>query len=207
MPVPAGPLPPWYVDLDTLKLNLKISDSDRDALLVDAIAAASRSIDDHTGRRFYRDDTASSWVYRPVRRVRPDPDGDLLLVDDIATTDGLVVEVGTLGGSAWSAVAGYETSPDNALAMGVAITGLRRALASWAYAATDRVRVTACWGWPAVPDVVRQACLIQAGRLFRRKDSPEGIAGSSEWGAIRVGRIDPDVQTLLAPYVIPGFGG
>jgi hypothetical protein len=64
-----------------------------------------------------------------------------------------------------------------------------------------RVRVTARWGWPSVPDGVAQAAALLAARLYRRKDSPEGVLGSSEWGAVRVARFDPDVEGLIAPYI------
>jgi hypothetical protein len=72
--------------------------------------------------------------------------------------------------------------------------------------ATTRVRVTAKFGWPTVPDDIVQACLIQASRLFKRADSPEGVMGSSEWGVVRLSRRDPDVWALIEPYTLPGFG-
>jgi hypothetical protein len=64
------------------------------------------------------------------------------------------------------------------------------------------VKVTGRWGWPEVPTPVRQACLIQASRLYKRSQSPEGVTGfGSEFGAIRLSaRPDPDVVALLAPY-------
>ena len=64
------------------------------------------------------------------------------------------------------------------------------------------VQVTAAWGWSAIPDEVKQAALIKAGALFRRKDSLEGILGGfQEFGAIRVGsREDRDVVALLKYY-------
>jgi hypothetical protein len=68
-----------------------------------------------------------------------------------------------------------------------------------------RVRVTAKWGWPAVPDTVVQATLIQASRLYRRKDSPEGVLGSAEWGTVRLGRVDPDVYALIQQLILPGM--
>jgi hypothetical protein len=43
-------------------------------------------------------------------------------------------------------------------------------------------------------------------RLFRRKDSPEGVTGSAEWGVVRLSRRDPDVWVLIEPYILPGFG-
>jgi hypothetical protein len=57
-----------------------------------------------------------------------------------------------------------------------------------------------------VPDEVVQATLLQAGRLYRRKDSPEGVTGSADWGMVRLPRLDPDVMALIEPYMLPGFG-
>lgn len=195
-----------YTSLEALKDYLGISDTGRDTLLTQAILGASRGIDAHCGRRFYLDAVASARTYRPVGRVVRGADGEALLVDDIASTTGLVVETGVAGGSTWTAVTDYEVEPENALVRGVAITALRRVGGSWAGSASARLRVTARWGWPATPDVVGHAALIQAARLYRRKDSPEGVTGSAEWGVIRLSRIDPDVQALVKDLVLPGFG-
>jgi hypothetical protein len=54
--------------------------------------------------------------------------------------------------------------------------------------------------------VIREATLIQALRLYKRKDSPEGVLGSAEWGTVRVSRLDPDVAKLVESLVLPGFG-
>jgi hypothetical protein len=132
-----------------------------------------------------------------------DADGELLLVDDIGSLTGLTVETGS--GASFSAVTDYETSPDNALADGEPITGLRLVSGSWG-TATNRVRITAQFGWPAVPADIHQAALIQASRLAKRKGSPEGIIGSAEWGVRNLSRRDPDVWNLVEPYIVPGFG-
>jgi hypothetical protein len=194
-----------YTDLPTLRLAVGVQDASSDTLLNQALSAACRSIDKHCGRRFYKDDAPSARIYRPGRRVTWDRDGELLLVDDIADTTGMIVESGTPVGNSWTAFTDYETHPDNALALGEPVTGLLR-LAWWFGGYGLRIRVTAIWGWPAVPDNVVQAALIQAARFYRRKDSPEGVLGSADWGAIRVSRLDPDVQELLSDFCEPAIG-
>lgn len=64
------------------------------------------------------------------------------------------------------------------------------------------VEVTANYGWAAVPSPVVQATLIQANRIFQRRVSPYGIAGSPETGSeLRLLRdVDVDVQRILASY-------
>lgn len=194
-----------YASLATLKLALGIEPGDitRDDLLNQALAAASRSIDKTAGRRFFLDATASARTYNPRGRVVRDGFEERLLTDDIGTDVGLVVETGS--GGSFTAVTGFETSPDNALARGRPITALLRTSGTWA-AGTARVRVTARWGWPAVPDEVVEATKIQASRLYKRKDSPEGVTGSAEWGVVRLSRTDPDVWALVQHLVLPGFG-
>lgn len=194
-----------YVTLEDLKVQLGIEAADitRDALLDRARRSASRSIDKTCGRRFWLDASAVQRTFNPRGRIVREDDGDLFLVDDIGSIAGLVVETGS--GASFTAVTGYETNPDNALADGKPVTGLLRPLATWGIA-TTRLRVTAKFGWPAVPDDIAEAAMIQATRLFKRKDSPEGIIGSAEWGVRNLSRRDPDVWALIEPYILPGFG-
>jgi hypothetical protein len=57
------------------------------------------------------------------------------------------------------------------------------------------------WGWSAVPYEVQSACLIQSSRIFVRRQSPFGIAGTPELGTVRLtSRLDPDVEALLRPF-------
>ncbi|MGW3651897.1 head-tail connector protein [Streptomyces sp. NPDC000878] len=194
-----------YGDLAELKerLGIEADDTTRDTPLTSALAAASRGIDRATGRRFWLDAAVVQRVYRPAGRVACEVDGEVLLVDDIGSATGLVVETGS--GASWTAVTGYESQPDNALADGEPVTGLLRVNGVWGIG-TSRVRVTAKFGWPAVPDDISEATYIQASRLFKRKDSPEGIIGSAEWGVRNLSRRDPDVWALIEPFILPGFG-
>ncbi|WP_329274774.1 phage gp6-like head-tail connector protein [Streptomyces sp. NBC_01451] len=193
-----------YTTTATLKLALNSSDSTRDDLLTAAIAAASRGIDKNCGRRFYLDGAVSVRTYNPEIRTVCYETGELLIVDDIGSATGLVVETGNVGGT-YTAVTDYETWPENALAQGAPITGLLRYSGTWGSSGTARIQVTAKWGWPATPEEITQATILQALRLYKRKDSPEGVLGSAEWGAVRVGRVDPDVYELCKRFMLPGF--
>ncbi|OQR64776.1 hypothetical protein B6E66_07400 [Streptomyces maremycinicus] len=193
-----------YVTLYELKRQFGVEpdDESRDTELNRARASASRSIDKTTGRRFWLDEAPVQRTFNPRGRVVCENNGELFLIDDVGSAAGLVVETGS--GASWSTVTGYETSPDNALADGRPITGLLRPLGTWG-AATSRLRVTAQFGWPTVPEDVHEAALILASRLYKRRDSPEGIIGSAEWGVRNLSRRDPDVWNLIEPYIIPGF--
>ena len=51
-----------------------------------------------------------------------------------------------------------------------------------------------------MPVDIKQATILLAMRQFKRYDSPLGVAGFGDIGAIRVGRIDPDVDALIQPF-------
>ncbi|MCW8217126.1 phage gp6-like head-tail connector protein [Streptomyces halstedii] len=192
-----------YATRAALKLRLAIETDDdtRDTLLDGALAAASRGIDTATGRRFWLDDEPSARTFTLAGNVVRGDSGARLLIDDAGSTP-TVVETGS--GNSWTALTGYDTAPDNALVRGRPITAL--ALAAGGWGGGPRARVTARWGWPAMPDEITEATLIQAARLFRRKDSPEGVTGSAEWGVVRLSRRDPDVWALIEHFIRPGFG-
>jgi hypothetical protein len=195
---------PLYATLAQLKNMITVTDTDRDSQLADKLAAASRAIDNNTGRRFYLDAAATARVINPTRRLVEDEDGWHLLIPDIGDVDALVVEVGRAG--AWTNItAQVEAEPLDAIAELKPVTSLLKVGGTWPAGAGRRVRVTARWGWPAIPDGVHEATLILAARLFKRKDSPEGVLGSSEWGVIRLSRTDPDVYGLIQNYILPGM--
>lgn len=56
-----------------------------------------------------------------------------------------------------------------------------------------------------VPPDLFEATLILTSRLFRRRLSPEGVAGFGDFGAVRVIAKDPDIEMLITPYVSWGF--
>lgn len=191
-----------YADRATLKqrMNIEADDTTRDELLDGVLAAASRGIDTATGRRFYLDETATTRSFAVAGRLVRRDGAVRLLVDDIGAAP-VLVESGS--GDSWATLSDYDTAPDNALIRGRPITALARS-SSWGSAA--RARVTARWGWPEIPPEITEATLIQASRLYKRKDSPEGVTGSAEWGVVRLSRRDPDVWALIEHFVLPGFG-
>ena len=180
-----------------------------DATMEAAIESASRIIDAHTNRRFYSDTTVSARVYYADTPIR-------CTVDDFSTTSGLIIKTDTGDNGTYdqtwasteyilepinSEIGGVSGQPYNTIVATIPklfpVTGRR-----------PRIQVTAKWGWASVPDTVRQACLVQAARLFRRAQTPEGFAAGESFGAIRVStKLDPDVQMLLAPFRRQGGQG
>jgi hypothetical protein len=200
-----------YSDLATLKAALGITDTTRDTLLTLALNTASEQIDTLTGRTFGAStSTATTRTYHvPRNSYVADADsyspGATLLIDPIGDLTGLAVAQGNTSAGPFTALPAttYDPGPDNAIAKGQPVTELRNLGVAWSMYAY--VQVTARFGWPITPYAITQAALLQAGRIFRRKDSPEGVTGSSEWGAVIVRKVDPDVQALISPYCLPGF--
>jgi len=188
-----------YCTLSELKSAARIADNVDDALLERAVEAASRRIDGECSRRFYVDGAVSARTYAANRNA-------FLFVDDISTTTGLIVKVDDQMSGSFSTTltvgVDYQTEPSNAVTQGEPITLLRALDVVFPVAENGRtlIEVTAKWGWPSVPHAIREATVLLASRQFKRLDSPLGVAGFGDLGAIVVRRIDPDVAAMVAPY-------
>jgi hypothetical protein len=200
-----NPAAPAYASLTDLKASLTLTAADRDDRLTRVLLSSSRAIEKSCGdRKFWLDPAASARTFNVGRRLVDTPQGQQLFIDDIGSTLGLTVEVGS--GIAFTTVTDYITGPDNALARGWPINWLLRPGRRFTGSSIDQIRVTARWGFPAIPDDIAEATLILANRRYKRKESPEGVLGSAEWGLVRVSRVDPDVLDLISPYLLEGVG-
>jgi len=193
-----------YATLIDVKNALRITDALDDQLIETAIESASRMIDGYSARTFYNAGSA-------VRNFAASDDLTCIIDDAVSVTS--VESTDEVGGSytLWKPT-DYQLEPLNARSDGLYMpyTGLR-AVNDYAFPVVDQqalVRVTGVWGWPAIPVAIKQATIIQASRLFKRLDSPLGVAGFGDMGAIRVGRyLDPDVEQLVMPYrIMRNFG-
>jgi hypothetical protein len=189
-----------YCTLSELKSVMRINDTVDDTMLEARITEASRVIDQHCDRRFYADANATARLYVP-------PVSDLVMVDDISTTTGLVVKIDSNGDGTYATTltaSQYQLEPVNGLAKGSPVTMIRAINTAMPIrSAPAGVQVTAKWGWPSVPSPVTSACILLAGRLVKRGDSLLGVAGFGDLGAITVRAIDPDVERMLRPYRNP----
>ena len=195
-----------YASIEELKERLGIADVIDDQILGRVLDGVSRLIDSPTygGWRFYttaadetRYFTAEAGDYCPVHyglvsatAVSIDESNDRTYTDLWAAGD-------------------WEYDPLNAALDGRPYTGIRRhpnGTHSF-YAGLNRVRIVGKFGWPVLPDVVREATLIQAVRIFKRKDSPFGVSGPNQMGAlVMIDKLDPDVVQLIAGVKRLGFG-
>lgn len=178
------------------RLGIPVGDTADDSVLEAVIEAASRSVDRYTGRRFYQ--VASSARYFTAANAVS------VLVDDYVSVSEVATDLNL--DRTWSNVitlSDLEATPLNAAAYGEPFTAIRlKPLASESLELDrDAVKVTAVWGWPAIPDAVNEATLLLTSRLFRRKDAPFGISGGGEVGtSVAIRASDPDITSLLDPY-------
>lgn len=168
-----------------------------------AINAASRQIDGYTGRRFWQDATAVARTYWA------DDEYDVI-VDDISTTSGLIVK--------------YDSADDGTYATTMTVTtdyllegpNVAADVPVWPYTSIHSVngvfpvsqsgrrgvQVTAKFGWPAVTDDVKQACIIQAIQLAKGPSAPFGVASFGDAGFMPLRAvINPQAAALLDQYV------
>lgn len=188
-----------YCTLSDLKTGLSIEDIQDDTALEAAILTASRMVDDYTGRFFYKDGTNAA----PATRYYTAQDwwicntDDLVSISQIATDDNFDRTYGTVWGTS-----DYMVEPINNPRRGWPYTRLI-AVGSYIFPRTlpQSVRVQGIFGWSSVPAEISMATKIQASRLFIRRQSPFGIAGTPELGTVRLSaKLDPDVEALIRPF-------
>lgn len=207
-----------YATIEELQawVRLEADDEiDTDQLQI-ALDAASRQIDSWCGWQFSQDalpvtartySAADPGVYFVGLHL-------MYLPDPISTDTGFVLATGSATNSyatTWSAT-DYRLEPAN---------GVQSGVPGWAYhrirAVAGRrfdprseptVQITARFGWPAVPEAVKQACLIQAVKLHERRTARGGlIAFGADGGSRSVMMLDADARALLAPYKRPSPHG
>ena len=199
-----------YCSLSELKAQLRTATSSDDTALGFAITAASRQVDQACNRHFGLTGSAVARLY--------DFDGlliegrDAVPIDDLQTTVGLVVTADTQFDATYAGTlvlnTDFDLYPWNAAADGSPWTHMvmRPTSSVWVSISSPNARyvsVTGNWGWSAVPTAIKQATLIQAARVFQRRESWAGIAGSPELGnEMRLlAKLDADVQALVQPYI------
>jgi len=188
-----------YASLNEVKAALRITDAVDDSLLNMAVESASRLVDGHAGRRFWNAGTATKYFVAQ--------DDYVCEVDDISSST-IVLQTSSgadgIFDTTWD-IDDYQLEPLNGELDGIAwpYTSIR-AIGDYLWPISGGealVKVTGVFGWPTVPIAIKQATIIQASRIFKRLDSPLGVAGFGDLGAIRVTRdLDPDVAQLVMPY-------
>ena len=187
-----------YATLNELKAATRIADNVDDSLLEMAIESASRAIDSYTNRNFYSSGTATRY-YAPQNSYICETD-DIISLSSLTTLDADDNYTVT-----WAAK-DYQLEPLNGFVDGFSVPYTRiRAIDDYVFETLGgqaTVKVVGVFGYAtAVPMSIKQATIIQASRIYKRLDSPLGVAGFGDMGVMRVSsKLDPDVAQLVDSF-------
>lgn len=185
-----------YATLAQLKASLRITDTVDDALLELAIEAASREIDSATERQFFPTNATRIYAAR---------DSYIVEIDDLTTLTTLKTSSGADGtfDVTWTAT-DYQLEPLNGITGGIITPFTQiRAVGDYTFPLSGGealVQVVGAFGFATAPTAIKQATILLASRIFKRNDSPLGVAGFGDLGVVRVSRIDPDIDAMISPY-------
>lgn len=187
-----------YATLAEVKDALSISDDVDNTKLEMAVESASRLIDGYCQRVFYNIGSAT--------RIYVAQSDFVCNIDDLQSVTTLKTANNADGifDVTWTS-SDYQLEPLNGYSSGVTQPYTRiRAVGDYLFPLSGEealVQLTGTFGWSSVPTTITQATIIQAERIFKRLDSPLGVAGFGDLGAIRVSsRLDPDVAELVSAY-------
>ena len=166
-----------------------------------AADAASRAIDQATGRQF--GSATQTRTYRP----RWHRNGWYVDTEDIMSVTSVANHDST-------AITDFILTPRNAVPNGRPYTGIEfhgGTPFAWygGYPVNHHhsvITVTGEFGWTAVPEAIKLATQIAAGRLYERRNSPGGVLTqrdiddtSYHWASSA--ELDADVLATIRPYV------
>ena len=191
-----------YATLVEIKVAdvLNIPNADHDTILESVIEGVSRAIDNWTGRFFF-----SSTETRYYTSV----ESDTLFVDDISTATNLTLYTDDDGDRTYEntwATTDFDLLPLNAETGGFPFTMIETTPnGSYTFPGTKKgVKITAAFGWAAVPKPIKSACLLQSVRLFKRYVTPLGQSATTALGTmtLQIPKLDPDICALISAYKV-----
>ncbi len=191
------PITNGYCTLAEVKAALRITDNTDNTLLENCVEAASRRIDNYCGRFFYSQSATIKLFARNELQV--------FLTDDLVSVTTLKTDDNGDGTfeTTWTAGTDYALEPTN-----TALTGLPyyritavggKTFPIFTVPALPGVEVNGSWGFSAVPDDVREACVLLSMRGFARYNAALGVVGFADM-AVQVRAVDPDVRDYLNGY-------
>jgi len=178
---------------------MSIADTGDDNLLEAVITAASRWIDDHTGRRFYGGSATRYYTpsspyglsvpdeFTAITTLKTDENGDRVYETTWATTDYVLLPLNAVvDGTPYDRIEVDQVSGTRRFPTGV--LGGVELVGSFGYGASG------------APPMVKEACFRLVGRFYDLRTATLGVMGSAEMGTMRI-VADRDVMDWLGPYV------
>ena len=178
------------------RLDIATADTADDTTMEAIIETASRHIDNYCRRHFY---AATETRYFTAAW------GDWLEVDDILTVTTLKTDIDgdRTYETTWE-TADYDLMPHNAVTDGAPYTSINTTPQGTQAFPTGRkaVQIVGSFGYAATaPKPVKEACLLLATFILKRRDAPFGVLAGGEFEqAVSVSKWPPDVLSLLQPY-------
>jgi len=190
-----------YKNWITMRGSSTSADAADDSVIEYHIEAASRYIDRETGKRFFADSADQTRYYTP--------DDSLILDVDPLSAAPTSVSIDTTGLRSYTALTqdtDFELLPYNAALEGQPYTQLSiiAALASYSWPlAAKSVKVIGKFGYPSVPDDVREATLMIAQSLnASRSGQPNAgkISVTASGVVIRPEEVPAIAQRIIRHY-------
>jgi hypothetical protein len=173
------------------------TDANRDIDISKVIEDISRLIDTKTHTQFYAS-TAATARYFPVQYPCK------CFIDDIETVVSIAVDSDFSG--TWGYTLGatdYLLQPLNSKPWtAIEITPWSSSVTAFPVGHPQGVKISGTWGntetWAL--DLVREACLLQTARIYRRREAIFGVTAPNEFGQQTIiDKLDADVMEMLRP--------
>jgi hypothetical protein len=196
-----------WLRFDPDELNTPHPDDD---LFEAAINGTCRWIDQKCKRHFYQLVEVRDFEATDLYNLALGQFNDLVSVTALTTDD----DGDGVYETAWTVGTDFELRPRNVMASSekkpyrsVRALGRQFPVNVLAGGRLERIRISGTWGWPEFPDGIVSASKLQAARIVKRKEAPEGVLGLGAFGVtVRMGRNDPDVMAAIAPYRLRSLG-
>ena len=189
-----------YLSVAELKTYVRTELTLEDDVVTAAINAAEVWLDSMCARRFIVATTSTARVYKPSK-------GEIQIIDD-CTTIASVVDNGVTLTSGIE----YQAEPLNALSeAGEAVPyyALRRLgyqynkwLNWFGVPNAATLTVTAAWGWPSIPPMIKEACKIVAKDYLLQREVAHGLVGITDVGGVG-SRENKFVADTVSRYLHP----
>ena len=184
------------------------TDAVDDTQLDEVLLQASRAVEHTCRRQFNKATSATARYFYPEDPSLTNLDNEGM--HDFWTTSSLVIATDSAGDGTYAttwASTDYQLEPLNGIVDGESGWPYYRIRAvgnntfgTWDVTTIAPLKVTAQWGWNAVPTQVKVACIYLAMETFKLKGAPFGVANFDQFGPIRV-RDNPRVMAMLQPYI------
>lgn len=192
-----------YATAAEFKAWIGVDDVEDDTSIQSALDAATRAIDRATSRHFTRE-TGVTKTYQATC-------ANELAVTDLISATSITVDInGNHTFTRSLTTDDYDLYPyvDETGLLSTRYSSIKiRPTSTQGFAPGYLVQVTGNFGYVdtgnVTPADIKQACLILASRLWKRRETPFGVLSLPDIGTgVQLRRTDPDVANLLEPYTL-----